>query len=309
MLTLSAPLPPGRTAAVTAARETLALLRTLIDSGKDLHPATHTLHDGTHVHVRQGGQGKRVALLLHGFCGDHRQLLGVARALQATHRVWLVDARGHGRSDRFIQRPTMARLADDFAELLALIGGAEVDAVGLSMGAQTLFEFVRRHGTQRLRRLVFIDQGPRLLPADGWPHALFGGMTQHEVDEFLADIEHRPRALGKAWLKGIWRTNEPLLHRLALTPVLLAGLPGVHPRTLQLAADMLAQDWREVVPRINRPVLLCYGGRSMYPGAGRWMHAHLPDSRLEWFADSGHGLTFSEPLRLQRAIAGFLGPA
>ena len=290
----------------TGLQEARELVRFLVDRGNGFRPRTLTVDDGTRLHANEGGHGPRTALLLHGFCGTHRQLLGVARGLQATHRVCLLDARGHGKSDPFAQRPTMAQLADDVAAVVAQCEGP-VDAIGLSMGAQTLFEYVRRHGLGRLGRLVFIDQAPRLLPdADGWPHALFGGMSPAEVSAFLAEMEHSPRALGRAWLRGIWRTNEPLLHRLALTPALLAGLPGVRARTLTLAADMVQQDWRDVIPRIERPVLLCYGGRSMYPGAGRWMHANLPNAQLEWFGASGHGLAYSEPLRLRRRVAAFL---
>jgi len=290
-----------------ALTEVFALGRTLADRGVGLRRRRLRLADGSRLHVLDGGVASaQPVVLLHGFCGNHRQMLGIARALAPRQRVILYDARGHGGSDAFGATPTMARLGADLAELIAALGTPTVDAVGLSMGAQTLFEHARDFGCKSLRRLVFIDQGPRLLPEPGFEHALFGGMSEPEVAAFLDALRTQPRSLGRAWLRGMWRSREPLLARLAVAPALLAGLPGVHARTLQLAADMLRQDWRDAVRNIDRPTLLCYGGRSMYPDAGRWMHAHMQDSKLEWFAASGHGLVYQEPHRLGAAVRGFL---
>jgi pimeloyl-ACP methyl ester carboxylesterase len=290
-----------------------ALARLLTDRGTDLHPGFIKTQDHARLRSLEARPPTRSAerppvVMLHGFCSSLGQMLGVARGLQQRHRVVLYDARGHGKSTPFRDKATMAQLADDLAEVLDATGAPIVDVVGLSMGAQTIFELVRRHGTSRLGKVVLIDQGPRLLPEAGYEHALFGGMKVVEVREFLQDLQHRPRRLGLAWARGIWRSREPLAARLFVTPGLLAGLPGVPTATLQLAADMIGQDWREVVPRIDRPTLLCYGGRSMYPDAGRWMHANLPKAKLEWFAESGHGLSYQEPVRLARVIARFLAP-
>lgn len=287
--------------------ELLAILRLVGDRGHGLNRVDLPLQDGARLHARQlGPNSGRPVILLHGFCGGWRQMLVAARAVPGSRRVLLLDARGHGESTSFFGPPTLARLADDLAEVIAGTGCETADVIGLSMGAQTVFEYVRRHGTARLGKVVLVDQGPRLRSAPGWPHALFGGMDDAEVAEVLDIVQRRPRALGRAWLRGVWRSRESLPIRLALTPQLLAGLPGTRADTLLLAADMLQQDWRDVVPRIDRPVLLCYGGRSMYPDAGRWLHANLPGSQLEWFARSGHGLMFQEPARFASAIARFL---
>lgn len=287
--------------------ELLTTLRILTDRGRDLAAQTVAMPDGARLHLRLGPRRPgRPVVLLHGYCGRHQQMLGIARALLDRRTVVLYDARGHGASDGFRQRPTMAQLAADFQSLLKWLEADEVDAIGLSMGAQTLLERVRLQGTAGLGRLVFIDQGPRLRADAGYHHGLFGGLQDEEVATFRRDLGQRPRSLGPAWVRGLWRTNEPLLTKAFLTPALLAGLPGVPEATLRLADDMIEMDWREVVPRIDRPTLLCYGGRSMYPGAGRWMHANLPDSQLEWFEDSGHGLMLTEPRRLHRVVRSFL---
>ncbi len=285
----------------------LTVLGSALDRGQDCAVLPVPMRDGALLQVRAlGSPTGRPTLLLHGFCGKWRQMLFTARQLPQTRRLLLPDARGHGTSDGFGPVLKMAQLGQDLADLIAWTGAPQVDIIGLSMGAQMIFEYIRQFGTAKLGRLVFVDQGPRLRPEEGWPHALFGGMSDAEIAEFLGQMRDNPRRLGKAWLRGVWRSEEPRLIQLVLTPQLLAGLPGTPAHTLRLAEDMLQQDWREAVQTIDRPVLLCYGGRSMYPQAGRWMHAHIADSELAWFANSGHGLMFTEPLRFVGKVNAFL---
>ncbi len=285
-------------------------MRLAVDRGRDLTAWTLKVGDGSRLHGRQTPEqhrGKTPVVLLHGFCGKSAQMLGIARAVGAQQRALIYDARGHGESSEFVDEPTMRQLADDLAAVIDFAAADKVDIVGLSMGAQTVFEYLRHYGTKRIRRLVFVDQGPKLLAEAGWDHALFGGMEEAEVADFLKALRHRPRTLGRAWLRGLWRSREHVAIKIALTPQLLAGLPGTKATTLRLGADMLRHDWRPVVQKIDVPVLLCYGGHSMYPDAGRWMAANVPGSQLEWFANSGHGLMFQEPVRVARVVKGFLG--
>ena len=94
--------------------------------------------------------------------------------------------------------------------------------------------------------------------------------------------------------------------KLLLSPSMLMGLRHVPDSTLRLVDDMLSQDWRDEVQRLSKPTLLLYGGRSIYPGAGRWMADAIPHADLEFFAESGHALILEEPHRVARAVHRFL---
>lgn len=292
-----APLPLG------AARFGAAMLRS-----RRRFVATETrASDGARLATWLGGAPTgRPVVFLHGFTGDQGTMRPLAEAVAPDRPVVLYDARGHGASARFGGRPLMRTLAEDLSAVLDAHAPEGADVVGLSMGAQTVFEALRLEGQARLGRCAFIDQSPRILGGPDWPHGLFGETDAEEMARVQAEVRARPRRLAHAWLRGLWRSDERLGVKLLLSPSMLLGLRHVPESTLRLVDDMLVQDWRVEVQGLTRPTLLLYGGRSMYPGAGRWMADALPHAELEWFAHSGHALVVEEPARAARALRRFL---
>ncbi len=263
--------------------------------------------DGVRLATWVGGApAGRPVVLLHGFCGDHAAMRPLAQAIADRRRVVLYDARGHGKSGGFTGSARMRTLAEDLLTVLAAHAPNGADVVGLSMGAQTIFETLRIAGAGTLGRFVFIDQSPRIASGPDWPHGLFGEMDPVELQRVLAEIRAQPRRLAQAWLRGLWRSDEHLAMKLLLSPSMLLGLRHVPEATLRLADDMLQQDWRHEVQQLAHPTLLLYGGRSIYPGAGHWMADALPHAELAFFAESGHALVLEEPDRAARALRRFL---
>ncbi len=113
--------------------------------------------DGVGLAFADLGVGE-TALLLHGFASDSRTnwvRTGVVGALlDADRRIVLLDARGHGRSEKlhdpaYYGRASMVR---DVRELLDLLSLAPVDVVGYSMGALVAIELALKE--PRVRSLV-----------------------------------------------------------------------------------------------------------------------------------------------------------
>ena len=264
--------------------------------------------DGARLATWVGGRSAgRPVLFLHGFCGDHSNLKPMALQVAQRRPVVLYDARGHGKSEGFSGQPTMRALADDLDAVLRRWAPGGADVAGLSMGAQTVFEFLRHYRRDRLVRLAFIDQSPKITCDESWPHGLFGGIDEPELQEVLTQLKRNPRKLGKAWLRGMWRSDERLPMKLLLSPSMATGLRTVPASTLRLAEDMLAQDWRDVVRGIEQPTLLLYGGRSIYPGAGLWMKQALPHAQLVHFDRAGHALVLEKSRSAARIAARFFG--
>jgi pimeloyl-ACP methyl ester carboxylesterase len=96
--------------------------------------------DGLEIAYEEMGQGP-VALLHHGFASDsvtNWVRPGVAAAVAAAgRRVVLIDARGHGRSEKPHDPASYGdhALACDVQALLDHLGVEQVDVVGYSMGA------------------------------------------------------------------------------------------------------------------------------------------------------------------------------
>jgi pimeloyl-ACP methyl ester carboxylesterase len=72
--------------------------------------------------------------------------------------------------------------------------------------------------------------------------------------------------------------------------------------------DQTVQDYREVIPSINVPTLLCFGGdEKLYPiAAGEYLHRHLPDARLIIFHESCHCPFLEEPDHFNRELDRFI---
>lgn len=99
-----------------------------------------TSFDGVHIAFEEMGDGGAV-LLHHGFASDSRTNWvrpGVARAIaDSGWRVVLMDARGHGRSDKPHDRDAYGggAMVRDVRALLDHLGIGQVSLVGYSMGS------------------------------------------------------------------------------------------------------------------------------------------------------------------------------
>jgi pimeloyl-ACP methyl ester carboxylesterase len=119
-------------------------------------------------------------VLHHGFVADANAnwfATGVVDALLAAgRRVIAPDARGHGRSEKphDPERYGEQRMARDLAVLLDVLGAAEVDLVGYSMGAIVALIYAsggtppsEAHAGGRVRRLVVGGVGSGVIECGG----------------------------------------------------------------------------------------------------------------------------------------------
>ena len=124
-------------------------------------------------------------VLHHGFVADTTTNWvapgTVAALLDAGHRVWALDARGHGRSDKPHDpaRYGEARMAVDLAELLDHLGTGEIDLVGYSMGAVVSLIFASTD--PRVRRLAVGGVGAAIVELGGVDTRALSGGEMHEA--------------------------------------------------------------------------------------------------------------------------------
>jgi 3-oxoadipate enol-lactonase len=110
-----------------------------------------------------GVAGGMPLVLLHGGGSDSSSWAGVAPAFAATHRVYAVDLRGFGATERggpYGFEP----MRDDVLGLLDVIGADRADLVGHSMGGTVAWlvaqELVAQQQPARLAHLVVEDTPP-----------------------------------------------------------------------------------------------------------------------------------------------------
>lgn len=105
------------------------------------------------------GEGDRLALLLHGFpeCA-HSYRYQVPRLVSLGYRVWAVNMRGYGRSDRPRGRRayTIDRLEQDVTDLIDASEARSVLLVGHDWGGVVAWSYAM-HGPRSLEHLVVLN--------------------------------------------------------------------------------------------------------------------------------------------------------
>ena len=171
------------------------------------------------------------------------------------------------------------------------------------MGANTLWAYVDQQGTEALAGIVCIDQTPRMLNADDWPHGFYGYDATNAGTLFAAGA---PRT-------GRGRSDEASLEQMMRLVTRLGGPPafrdGSAPETLRLLQDHALQDYRDVVARAACPVLMVAGRESQL-----WPCEHAaaavadnPYGRSVVIEDAGHAVSFDQPDALNAVLLDFLG--
>ncbi|NEX63562.1 alpha/beta fold hydrolase [Noviherbaspirillum galbum] len=145
-------------------------------------------HDGVPVYYDARGDVAAPALvLLHGFGSSsaHWKVLGYASAFERTHRVVLVDARGHGKSGKPHAREAYAlglRLGDVHAVLEAA-GIRQAHFCGFSMGGWMALGMALQ-APERVASLTLVGAHPYAERFDA-----FAGVDGSDGDVFLAAFE------------------------------------------------------------------------------------------------------------------------
>jgi non-heme chloroperoxidase len=87
-----------------------------------------------------------------------------------TRRVIVIDPRSHGRSTTSLHGNEYVTHGSDLATVLEALELKEVTLVGWSFGCLTIWEYIRQHGAENIKSLVFVDLSPKPLStnAEDW---------------------------------------------------------------------------------------------------------------------------------------------
>jgi non-heme chloroperoxidase len=196
----------------------------------------------------------------------------------------------------------MARHGRDIGELLEHLGLNDATLVGASIGGNAIWAYVDQFGPNRLRAIVIADQTPKMLNSPDWPYGHYGYEASNAGTYFANGI--RTTGRGRDWAK-----SAPQLARLTER---LGGPPAFRdpaaPETIKLLNDHALQDWRDVVERVARPVLMMAARESQL-----WPCEHAeaaiaanPFGRAVIIEESGHAISFDQPDRFNAVLLEFL---
>lgn len=215
------------------------------------------------VAVREFGSGAPVVLVHGGTATGCHDWSAVAPHLAATHRVVVVDVRGHGGSVDDSGRLGVERFATDLVHVLRRLAINRADFVGFSMGANTVLRLLCRRPALGRRAVVVggsatgdPDRVRALMRTDAWPAPLRA--LRHEIDP-APDYWRRLRnALIADWAAtteidpaGLARVGCPVLvvngvddpiQSAAVARHLADALPDAHLELVERAAHAVHVD-------------------------------------------------------------------
>lgn len=199
-------------------------------------------------YVRTGAGSQPPLILIHGFTDNGRCWTRVAKELESSFDIVMVDLRNHGLSAEAVG--SCADMADDVAAVARALGVSRASVVGHSLGAVTAAEVAARHA-DLVSRLVLEDPPWRQRrstadPASPGHNARREGL-QGFIDSFAGMSHEQIVTLG--------RGQHPTWHDLEFDAWAASKLQ-VRPSAIE---SITPHHWSELVPEFSCPTLLIHG--------------------------------------------------
>jgi pimeloyl-ACP methyl ester carboxylesterase len=242
------------------------------------------------IRIRYEVEGNGPPLVLHhGFSSNLEVWLaaGYAKTLKIDYQLILIDARGHGGSDK-PHDPDSYRVEQFAGDVVALLDELEIPKAhywGYSMGAVIGFEIARCAPS----RFCSLTLGG---------HTPYGPRTEAEKQFVELFVDHVAVALElgmEAYLRFLEAASGPI------PPIARKRLLENDPRALS-AVTMAFHEWQgigDILEKIKLPCLI-YAGEAdpLYPGA-REGAAHIPTAKFVSLPGLDHfGALFASDLVL-----------
>ncbi len=249
-------------------------------------------NNGVHIHYEVASKGAPL-VLFHGLTGSGARWhdTGIAAGLSADYRLILIDARGHGQSDKphLTEGYGGAMHAADIVAVLEALNLESAHFWGHSLGGNVALSLARM-APERVQRLIITGYSP--FPAAGeestemaaWATDLQGGMPG-----FVSGYEARHGAL-PADARSRWLENDG------------AALAAC------VAAMITEADGRHLshLPHILSPALYLVGGEEPFVAEAIRAAALMPVARCEVLPGLDHVQTFLRTDLLLPHVRSFL---
>jgi pimeloyl-ACP methyl ester carboxylesterase len=234
-----------------------------------------TADDGARIAYQVAGEGPAL-LLLAGQANKHHWWDGVREDFQPIRTTISLDYRGTGASDKPKTPYSTEQFARDALAVLDVLGVAEADVYGTSMGGRTA-QVLAARAPERVRRLVLGCTSP------GGEHGI---ERSEEVWRSLAQVDREAsrRALAELMYTPAWLARHP-------GPRQTMGDPDMpdHARMLHLRASARHDAW-DLLPAIKARTLVLHGtDDALNPTANAPVLAErVPGARLELIEGARH---------------------
>jgi pimeloyl-ACP methyl ester carboxylesterase len=242
-------------------------------------------NDGVRIYFETIGSGPPL-ILHHGYTASGRcwKEEGYVGQLKEEHLLILMDARGHGKSDKPHEPAayTPVRRVEDIVSVLDHLGLEKAHFWGYSMGGRVGFALARYA-----------------------PHR-FSSLTIGGMDPFERPLRHHHRPDGSNpqefldFLLGVWNSRLDDLPTWQQEELLANDFQAL------AAANQDEPSMAEGLETAVVPVLLYTGDRDVYHEGARRCAEVIPQATFVSLPGLGHGSAFHESVQILPHVKGFL---
>lgn len=258
--------------------------------------------NGVKLNYELHGDSGEPLVLVHGYTGDITDWRHQLPVFSQSHRVLIVDSRGHGQSEGPADRSqyTVDHIADDVETLAEEVGFDRYHLLGHSMGGAVVQEIALR-GAARLLSLTLHDT------SDGFDKAFMNPAV-------TAWRDYRFKTAEEQGMEAVAKMDNPFpppphmpKERLEETRIRLSKMPidsfigAWHGLTDWQGTHGRAQD-------ISTPTLVIYGDLDagfLIEASKRLVEA-IPKAEEAVVPEAGHSPQYERPPLFNEALAGFL---
>ena len=262
-----------------------------------------------HLHIEDSGGSGRPVVLIHGWPLSAQAWAAQGPALRAAgYRVVAYDRRGFGRSYKPESGYDYDTLADDLQSVMNQCGVQDATLVGFSMGGGEVARYVARHGSSRLRSVVFAAAVPPYLmvTADNPDGPLTADKAQQKTESLEQDrsayFEEFTRAFFSA--HGVLQVSESQRRE-----ALVQCEQSAQHAALACMESFATTDFRADLKQLTLPTLVIHGDSDAivpFEGSGERTHRAVGHSSLVKVTGAPHGLNVSHAQVFNDALLTFL---
>ncbi|MGB8401657.1 alpha/beta fold hydrolase [Bradyrhizobium sp.] len=274
--------------------------------------AWFTTNDGVKLHYLEAGSGKPL-VMIPGWSQSAMEFKHQLAGLSDKYHVYALDMRGHGESARPNHGYRIQRLSADVREFLVANNLSGVTLAGHSMGCSVIWGYWEQYGSDRLSKLILVDQMPMITSNPAWSPqeledagAIFDGKSLFDNVNALAGPDGVKTSEG--FVRGMF-TKQYATD--AVNWVIQENLKFPREYAARLLFDHGTNDWRDLIPMINIPTLVVGGKASLVPWKSQvWIGKQIKGAKTEIFEENEGGAHFmflENPEKFNRLVKEFNG--
>ncbi len=254
-----------------------------------------TTINGFRMNYELHGDAGEPLVLVHGYTGDIGDWFDQIDEFSKTHRVLVMDHRGHGDSEGpdDISTYTIVQMADDVEALVDHVGFDRYHLVGHSMGGGVAQEIALR-SAMRLMSLTLFGTGPdfnvgKIPLIVKWMEA----RNKMALEQGMAAVAAMPQTIPDPPHMPAGRRDYEKARTLRMSPHGLSG--GWNALTT----------WHGTTDRIKqiaRPSLLIAGALEPAVKSMQYLHERIAESTILIVPEAGHSPQWERPEIFNQAL-------